>query len=161
MVNVPPSAFAAEHSPCCCATAAERQRLDQHPACVAASSKTAKCTMLLRWKTEDSQTDGQWTNTRPLHRPCSTYCASSAMMITFMMILTLTDNDRSNQWYTEEQPMDNGHYWVASNSDKIHISGSPFIDINIVMGWLDSRVVSMLDSGPEGPGSNRRRDAVG
>jgi len=50
--------------------------------------------------------------------------------------------------------------WPATQ-DKIHISGSPFIDINIVMGWLDSRVVSVLDSGPEGPGSNRRRDAVG
>jgi len=28
-------------------------------------------------------------------------------------------------------------------------------------GWLGSRVVSMLDSGVEGPGSNRSRDAVG
>ena len=27
--------------------------------------------------------------------------------------------------------------------------------------WLDSRVLSMLDSGTEGPGSNRSRDAVG
>ena len=27
--------------------------------------------------------------------------------------------------------------------------------------WLGSRVVSVLDSGAEGPGSNRRRDAVG
>jgi len=27
--------------------------------------------------------------------------------------------------------------------------------------WLGSRVVSMLDSGAEGPGSNRSRDAVG
>ena len=31
-------------------------------------------------------------------------------------------------------------------------------DINV---WLGSRVVSMLDSGAEGPGSNRSRDAVG
>ena len=29
------------------------------------------------------------------------------------------------------------------------------------MVWLGSRVVSMLDSGAEGPGSNRSRDAVG
>jgi len=28
-------------------------------------------------------------------------------------------------------------------------------------GWLGSRVVSVLDSGAEGPGSNRSRDAVG
>ena len=28
-------------------------------------------------------------------------------------------------------------------------------------GCLGSRVVSVLDSGTEGPGSNRRRDAVG
>ena len=29
------------------------------------------------------------------------------------------------------------------------------------LGWLGSRVVSVLDSGAEGPGSNRSRDAVG
>ena len=28
-------------------------------------------------------------------------------------------------------------------------------------GWLGSRAVSVLDSGAEGPGSNRSRDAVG
>ena len=28
-------------------------------------------------------------------------------------------------------------------------------------GWLGSRLVSVLDSGVEGPGSNRSRDAVG
>ena len=28
-------------------------------------------------------------------------------------------------------------------------------------GWLGKRVVSMLDGGAEGPGSNRSRDAVG
>ena len=28
-------------------------------------------------------------------------------------------------------------------------------------GWLGSRVISVLDSGGEGPGSNRSRDAVG
>ena len=33
--------------------------------------------------------------------------------------------------------------------------------IPLVHGWLGSRVVSMLDSGAEGPGSNRSRDAVG
>ena len=31
----------------------------------------------------------------------------------------------------------------------------------IVHWWLGSRVVSVLDSGAEGPGSNRSRDAVG
>ena len=30
-----------------------------------------------------------------------------------------------------------------------------------IAGWLGSRVVSVLDSGAEGPGSNRSRDAVG
>ena len=29
------------------------------------------------------------------------------------------------------------------------------------IGWLGSRAVSVLDSGAEGPGSNRSRDAVG
>ena len=29
------------------------------------------------------------------------------------------------------------------------------------VGWLGSRVVSVLDAGAEGPGSNRSRDAVG
>ena len=28
------------------------------------------------------------------------------------------------------------------------------------LGWLGSQVVSVLDSGAEGPGSNRSRDAV-
>ena len=28
-------------------------------------------------------------------------------------------------------------------------------------GWLGSRMVNVLDSGAGGPGSNRRRDAVG
>ena len=31
----------------------------------------------------------------------------------------------------------------------------------LAMGWLGSRVVSVLGSGAEGPGSNRSRDAVG
>ena len=30
-----------------------------------------------------------------------------------------------------------------------------------LQGWLGSRVVSVLDSGAEGPSSNRSRDAVG
>jgi len=30
-----------------------------------------------------------------------------------------------------------------------------------LLGWLGSRVVSVLDSGAECPGSNRSRDAVG
>ena len=33
--------------------------------------------------------------------------------------------------------------------------------ITSTRGWLGSRVVSVLDSGAEGPGSNRSRDAVG
>ena len=36
-----------------------------------------------------------------------------------------------------------------------------FIAYSIAEGWLGSRVVSVLDSGAEGPGSNRSRDAVG
>ena len=36
-----------------------------------------------------------------------------------------------------------------------------FIIIMSIKGWLGSRVVSVLDSGTEGPGSNRSRDAVG
>jgi len=31
----------------------------------------------------------------------------------------------------------------------------------LCIGWLGSRVVSVLDSGAEGPGSIRSRDAVG
>ena len=31
----------------------------------------------------------------------------------------------------------------------------------ICLGWLGSRVVSVLDSGAEGPGSNRSLNAVG
>jgi len=31
----------------------------------------------------------------------------------------------------------------------------------VVVGWLGSRVVSVLDSGAVGMGSNRSRDAVG
>ena len=31
----------------------------------------------------------------------------------------------------------------------------------LVQGWLGSRVVRVLDSGAEGPGFNRSRDAVG
>jgi len=30
-----------------------------------------------------------------------------------------------------------------------------------MLGWLGSQVVSVLDSGQYGPGSNRSRDAVG
>jgi len=33
--------------------------------------------------------------------------------------------------------------------------------LSAAIGWLGSRVVSVLDSGAEGPGSNRSRDAVG
>jgi len=33
--------------------------------------------------------------------------------------------------------------------------------VMLSIGWLGSRVVSVLDSGAEGPGSNRSRDAVG
>ena len=34
------------------------------------------------------------------------------------------------------------------------------LPLHTVYGWLGSRVVSVLDSGAEGPGSNRSRDAV-
>ena len=36
-----------------------------------------------------------------------------------------------------------------------------FLHIIFSFGWLGSRVVSVLDSDAEGPGSNRSRDAVG
>jgi len=36
-----------------------------------------------------------------------------------------------------------------------------FMNMHTYRGWLDSRVVSVLDSGAEGAGSNRSRDAVG
>ena len=36
-----------------------------------------------------------------------------------------------------------------------------FVFVSHKKGWLSSRVVSVLDSGTEGPGSNRSRDAVG
>jgi len=35
------------------------------------------------------------------------------------------------------------------------------LDSDSMAWWLGSRVVSVLDSGAEGPGSNRSRDAVG
>jgi len=35
------------------------------------------------------------------------------------------------------------------------------MSIMSIKGWLGSRVVSVLDSGTEGPGSNRSHDAVG
>jgi len=39
---------------------------------------------------------------------------------------------------------------------------SQFPSLKLVRkGWLGSRVVSVLDSGAEGPGSNGSRDAVG
>jgi len=34
-------------------------------------------------------------------------------------------------------------------------------NFSLYLEWLGSRVVSVLDSGAEGPGSNRSRDAVG
>jgi len=48
--------------------------------------------------------------------------------------------------------------------DKIYrVYSAILYPINFVhyFGWLGSRVVSVLDSGAEGPGSNRSRDAVG
>ena len=33
--------------------------------------------------------------------------------------------------------------------------------VTLALGWLGSRVVSVLDLGAEGPGSNRSCDAVG
>jgi len=34
------------------------------------------------------------------------------------------------------------------------------VRFSVLARWLGSRVISMLDSGAEGPGSNRGRDAV-
>jgi len=39
--------------------------------------------------------------------------------------------------------------------------GLTFYGPYVMSGWLDSLVVSMLDSGAEGPGSDRSCDAVG
>ena len=39
--------------------------------------------------------------------------------------------------------------------------GARFTKYLTTIGWLGSRVVSVLDSGAEGPGTNRSRDAVG
>ena len=36
-----------------------------------------------------------------------------------------------------------------------------YLILLVTLGWLGSRVVSVLDSGAKGPGSNRSRDAVG
>jgi len=36
-----------------------------------------------------------------------------------------------------------------------------YSEVRVSYGWLGSRVVSVLDSGAKGPGSNRSRDAVG
>ena len=41
------------------------------------------------------------------------------------------------------------------------VHGGYFLHIIFSFGWLGSRVVSVLDSDAEGPGSNRSRDAVG
>ena len=38
---------------------------------------------------------------------------------------------------------------------------SPYYQVVTLVRWLGSRVVSVMDSGAEGPGSNRSRDAVG
>jgi len=41
------------------------------------------------------------------------------------------------------------------------IDNNSFTDVSSELRWLGSRVVSVLDSGAEGLGSNRSRDAVG
>jgi len=43
----------------------------------------------------------------------------------------------------------------------LKLTGAKFLCSQIPPGWLGSRVVSVLDSGAEGPGSNHSRDAVG
>ena len=41
------------------------------------------------------------------------------------------------------------------------IDNNSFTDVSSELRWLGSRVVSVLESGAEGLGSNRSRDAVG
>ena len=52
-----------------------------------------------------------------------------------------------------------------SNPGRACVSGGPrnivWLWVYTTEGWLGSRVVSVLDSGAESPGSNRSRDAVG
>ena len=52
-----------------------------------------------------------------------------------------------------------------TNGDDLYSHGKKtavdFSCCRSIDGWLGSRVVSVLDSGAEGPGSNRSRDAVG
>jgi len=45
---------------------------------------------------------------------------------------------------------------VANGAKEIRVK-----DVVVISRWLGSRVVSVLDSGAEGLGSNRSRDAVG
>jgi len=45
---------------------------------------------------------------------------------------------------------------VANGAKEIRVK-----DVVVISWWLGSRVVSVLDSGAEGLGSNRSRDAVG
>jgi len=66
------------------------------------------------------------------------------------------------------------HVWLETTTLKHSIDsalrGLRFLDRHqipefpystVAREWLGSRVVSVLDSGAEGPGSNRSRDAVG
>ena len=59
----------------------------------------------------------------------------------------MTRNDWSFDWVFD---------WTSRSQARCVLSVS-----QLLMGWLGSRVVSVLDSGAEGPCSNRSRDAVG
>jgi len=51
---------------------------------------------------------------------------------------------------------------IASVSRSLfRVVAAAFFSSASYQGWFGSRVVSVLDSGPDGPGSNRSRDAVG
>jgi len=51
--------------------------------------------------------------------------------------------------------------FLLPRSDRLTAGGLDYLfEVRSHIGWLGSRVVSVLDSGAEGPGSNRSRDAV-
>jgi len=54
----------------------------------------------------------------------------------------------------------------ASKNERLVLTEFRFLGLTFVRslfrhGWIGRRVASVLDSGPEGPGLNRSRDAVG
>ena len=56
--------------------------------------------------------------------------------------------------------VENALFYRESTSHQTFKS-DPLAKHIMTAGWLGSRMVSVLDSGAEGPGSNRSRDAVG